>query len=308
MQNFDMGYKFIIYSSSYSDKNGGSMVLHQLCDLLRKEGEVAYIWPMTIPCVRGEGVYASIYKLLLLLIRPFLRKSFIYNASLNTPQARSIDLDGAIVIYPEIVDGNPLCAEHVVRWLLHKPGFHTGKINFGSRDLFFCYQDAFNSLELNPEKNKLTIMVGLYDIYQQRNFGERSGVCYVLSKGIGRAKNCDLSDGVVIDDLSHLEISKIFNECKYCISFDVHTMYSIYASLCGCNSIIVPLPGVSKEEWQPNPIMRYGLAYGKDDLDWATSTRPDMLENIKKIENGNSQAVRHFVAKCKSYFSRRPCS
>ena len=178
--------------------------------------------------------------------------------------------------------------------------------DFGSKDLFFCYQDAFNSIELNPENNRLTIMVGLYDLYQQRNFGRRTGVCYVLSKGIDRAKNYDLSDGVVIDNLSHVEIAKIFNECECCISFDLHTMYSIYASLCGCDSIIVPEPGLSKEEWQPTPVMRYGLAYGKDDVEWAKSTRVDMLKNIKKIENENSKAVRCFSAKCKAYFGNGP--
>jgi hypothetical protein len=300
-----MGHKFIIYAPSYSDKNGGSMVLHQLCNLLRQAGESAYIWPLTVPYVRGEGVLRSIYKCLLLLIRLFLGKRFKYCSSLDTPQASLDDLDGAIVIYPEIVDGNPLCAEYVVRWLLHKPGFHTGKANFGSEDLFFCFQDAFNSLNLNPSENKLTIIVGLYDVYKQLNFGSRSGVCYVLRKGVGRAKNHDLSDGVVIDNLSHLKIASIFNECEYCISYDMHTMYSIYASLCGCKSIIVPEPGVSKEEWQPNLVMRFGLAYGKDDLDWALDTRLGMLENIKKIENENVHSVQCFSAKCKTYFSGR---
>ena len=45
------------------------------------------------------------------------------------------DLSDLIVIYPEIVFGNPLGAKNVVRWFLHNPGFFSGKIYYGQNTL-----------------------------------------------------------------------------------------------------------------------------------------------------------------------------
>jgi hypothetical protein len=145
--------------------------------------------------------------------------------------------------------------ENVVRWLLHKPGFHKGTIGFGPNDRFFFAQPAFNDPKLNPDESNLLKMVVLRDdMYRQTNFGPRRGTCYFLRKGKGRPIVHDLTDSQCVDGLSHEQLVEVFNRVEMCISYDPYTVYSYYAALCGCVSVIVPLEGISKEEWYPGPV------------------------------------------------------
>ena len=94
--------KFIIYAPPFDENSGGNVLLHRLCDLLNKEGESAYIRLWDMPQPNNSGIYGSF----------------------NTPLAKISDLsDNTIVVYPEVVSGNPLMAKNVVRWLLYHPGF-----------------------------------------------------------------------------------------------------------------------------------------------------------------------------------------
>jgi hypothetical protein len=217
---------------------------------------------------------------------------------LHTPEARYRDLYGAIVIYPEVVSGNPLGSKRVVRWLLHRPGFHSGKIDYGEDDLFFYYQSAFNDPKYNKDSDNVLRTVWVRnDIYTQKNHSSRSKTCYTLRKSKERDILHDLTDWVLIDGLSHEEISKIFNECKYFISYDLYTMYSVYAAMCGCISIVVPIDGLSKEAWIPEPERRYGIAYGEDDIEFAIRTRNLLLEQLDRQEATNLETVKLFIEK-----------
>ena len=199
---------------------------------------------------------------------------------------------------PEWVGGR-----HVVRWLLHRPGFHTGVIDYGPDDLFFAYQPVFNdSAVTRGQSNVLTITYVLDRIYRQVNFGARSGSCTILRKGKGRPMVHDLAGSIVVDDLSHEEIARVFNAVEVCWSYDLYTMYAVYAALCGCKVITVPEPGVPKEVWQPVPELRYGIAYGADDLAEAERTRPLLAAYFQGKQAENAARVREFADHSRRYF------
>ncbi len=209
----------------------------------------------------------------------------------------------AIVVYPEVTSGNPLQSTRVVRWFLNKPGRLTGEISYGNGELYFYYQPAFDDPELNPHPdNSLFVLTVMEDVYRQTNFGERKGTCYILRKGRHRVSEPAALDGVVIDGKGHEEIARIFNESECCISYDPYTMYSTYASMAGCRSIVVPEPGVSKAQWQPVEELTYGIAYGVDDVAFAERTRPLMLSHLEKSEADNLRLVAVFAEKCERFF------
>ena len=222
----------------------------------------------------------------------------------DTPIAKYSDLKDAVVVYAEIVNGNPLLSKRVVRWLLHKPGFHTGEVDYGSDELVFYYQKAFaDDIHDIGDDRMLKITMILDDVYKNQNLPNRSGTCYIVRKGNKRADLPDLQGELVIDGLSHEEISTIFNQVEYCVSYDPYTMYSRYAALCGYKSIIVPEKGISKTQWRPNESLRYGLAYGFDDLQYAEDTKDLLVKSLEDEKDNEKQMVRNIISICCKHFA-----
>lgn len=297
-----MASRFIVFADSFNENNGGVIALHRLCDLLNRDGHKALLWPLRKPLRDPERPIASI-RAFFRFYRRAWRRPFKTCPLFDTPIATPTDLPGAIVVYPEIVSGNPLRAQHVVRWLLHRPGFHKGAYAYGLNDRYFFYQKAFDVPELNPDGDNLLKVVYLRDdIYRQTNFGERRGSCYILRKGKGRTLVHDLHGSVLVDKFSHTQMAAICNRVQTCISYDSYTMYSHFAALCGCDSVIVPEKGVGKEAWYPDPADRYGLAYGFDEIEAARATRPLLLAQLKAQESAANQSIAAFIAKCAAYF------
>jgi hypothetical protein len=233
----------------------------------------------------------------------FRKFKFAVNPSFDTPLAKKSDIRDSIVVYPEIVHGNPLRARKVVRWLLHKPGFHFGQVKFGPNDLFFYYHETFNDPPF-PKATKLMILnlEENFKIFKQTNFGPRKGCCYILRKGKKRVADPAALDGPVIDTLSHKEKARIFNECEYCYSYDPNTMLLNLASLCGCKAVVVPEPGIDIDAWMPDETYRNGIAYGKNDVERAIQTRDKMIAKLKSIEAESFDSVRAFVNTATTYF------
>lgn len=298
-----MGRPFVIYSGGFDENVGGLIALHRLCDVLNRQGRVAYMWPFSRPIFDIKHPIHGFAKEIKYRFR-LRRKPYSAHPGFLTPIAPSQEvIRDAIVVYPEIVEGNPLGGSRVVRWLLHKPGYHTGKAVFGEGDLFFFFQKAFDDplYNKNPDNLLQTFFVR-DDVYRQTNFGVRDGVAYILRKGKDRLIVHDVNNSILVDGKTHAEAAEIFNRVRVCISYDLYTMYSMYAALCGCDSVVVPIDGVSKEEWIPEPSGRYGLAYGFGDLEAARSTAPLLLPHLKQQEFQVNSTVSEFVAKCGAYF------
>lgn len=296
--------KFIIYASRYTVDSGGTIVLHMLCHILNTLGYSAYMWPVYKPVFNKQHPVKS-FLLFFKYIRKSIHRKYSTNPSWNTPQASYSDLnDEPIVIYSEIVDGNPLGVKNIIRWLLHKPGFHNKSVKFTTEELIFGFGEKF-STEQYPitQTNTLLLFYIMKDIYKQTNFKERAGSCHMIRKGKNK-KLVHKSGSLLVDGMTHEELAKIFNEKKFFISYDPYTYYSIYAALCGCISIVIPDENTSKEEWHPKLEDTYGLAYGLDDIDYATRTRPLLLEYIKQQEKENIISVENFVIQCENYFTK----
>ena len=138
-----MRKKFLIMAPPYSENDGGGIVLHKLCDELNRLGCDAYLIPMGVNFEFDFNHFSkSILKIAGGLSRYF--KKLTLNPIFKTPvmalaDVKKLNLDDWLVVYPETVFGNPVQARHVVRWFLHHPGFHTGKIFFGTNELY-CQQ------------------------------------------------------------------------------------------------------------------------------------------------------------------------
>lgn len=280
---------YIIYAPAYNPDNGGAIVLHKLCHTLNMLGEKAYFWPTK---KKKTGLRSA------LRIKPYATcKDF------NTPIASNKHLDNSIVLYPEITTGNPLGGKNVVRWLLHRPGFHSGVIDYGDNDLFFLFDDSCDDPKINKTPGNILTLFTLNPAYKDNQTSKRSGSCYMMRKGEGRPLVHDMENSIKIDGLSHSEIAKIFNERRIFYCYDELTMYSQFAALCGCISVVIPHTYQNREEWtQLHPISKYGIAYGMNDIEHSINTRHLVRQYFEKKEQESIQAVKAFIQKTYQHF------
>lgn len=311
-----MKYKYIIYAPPYDENGGGAIALHRLCHLINECGGEAYLHPF-VPSFEVHhhnaaeiGLYAkAIYDASNLAN---YRINDTFRTPVLRPQESSAPGDDCIVVYPEIAFGNPLRAKNVVRWLLHNPGHHTGKIYFGSGEIYYRYADYFTGEFSFPGSEMadmiLRVQYSPFELYQARPeeaLRERAGTAYCIRKGKGRAMAHDTGNSVLIDGKSHKDIATIFKSVKQFISYDPQTYYSYLAVIAGCESVVVPPDDTSKEQWKPSVEDRYGLAYGFDDMEFALATRHLALQRQVALDNDSQQSVREFISDIESRLRER---
>jgi len=303
-----MQKKYIIYAPSYNPKSGGCIVLHKLCSELIELGYDAYIHPKKEYIFTGKkrfSITRNIRKIYCNLM-PFKLNPNMHTRLFNK-KMNCYD-ENHIVIYSEHIDGNPLNAKNVVRWLLHKPGHLTGRIHFGPRELYYKYQlGLVSEFTLTGSKTSdliLNIVHMPTDIYNEKNTTvKREGTAYLLRKGKNKEITHDLNNSILIDGKSHEEIAKIFKKVKTFISYDEYTAYSRFAVLSGCESIVIPDGDKTKEEWRPIKELRIGIKYGFDDEDFNLEEQKlRMREYLKKQQLQNKKNIELFVQESQEYF------
>lgn len=288
---------FIVYTFPWDENIGGVIFMHNLVHELNRMGECAFLYNA-----------ASIYKQrrrdeILNWFRP---KKMVTNPLLATPIANSRDISvESIVVYPELVRGNPLNAGNVVRWLLYRPGL-LHPFQFGPQEMFFRAGPMSDLPELTGGAPDLYIWK-VNPVYRNENRPGRKGVCYMLRKGRDKARipETENADAICIDGLSHAETNEIFNRCDTFYSYDEATMYSQFAAICGCTSVVVPGMFTSRKEWSSqHPNGRFGIAYGTHpaELDHARTTRHLLLDDMRHKEEESLETVRSFVELTKNRF------
>jgi len=307
-----MATRFLIVSPPYDERVGGSIVLHKLCSILNGLGYESYLHP-----------YHKRYRL---NTKYFARKWFRdmkvryrhwkgdygryeVNPAFDTPVLHVLDdslLKEFVVIYPETVFGNPLNAQRVVRWFLHNPGFHTGTINYGINELYFKTRPGIEEFRSSGSVVSNIILKVFHCPLEDYNLNDvhsdRKGTAYCLRKGKHKPIQHDLNGSILIDGKSNSEIAAIFKQVKTFISYDTYTAYSRFAVLCGCQSIVIPDQGVTKEQWHPNPADRYGLAYGFSNIESASETAHLVKEHILSKERKSIENVKDAVIEINGFF------
>jgi hypothetical protein len=158
--------RFLICSPPYCEDSSGVRALYRLCHLLNCAGYEAAIYP-----IDGCSGPLSPWK---------------------TPIVAESALSGtAVVIYPEIVSGNPLGAKRVVRWVLNYPGFIGGNPFFERDELVMVWdRKMLNRVsssvrcQLSPAHVLQVPVVDPSFIYPDRSV-VKDVDCYFIYKGRG---------------------------------------------------------------------------------------------------------------------------
>jgi hypothetical protein len=294
--------KFIFYTPHYDDNSGGLIAIYKLAHMLNENGQTAKIWHWTrlhkneVRMINGK------------VSKDFFIPTNVSQIDVNCPypviEANEKDIQDSIVVYPEIIEGNPLGAKKVVRWLLNKPGAISGTSSYGFGDLIFYYAEHFLPKGfIADESFRLKITDMKTNIYKDNHEGRRQGVYVMVRKCWDMSLTYHPDNAIQVDGKSHAELAKIFSSAQMFISYDLHTAYSVFASLCGCDSVVVPRPGMSKEQWKvgKDKLDIDGIAYGYEDIERARQTRPAMIARVQQGQMTNLQEMNNFLKTCGQY-------
>ena len=296
--------RFVVWAPGFSESNGGAILLHLLCRRLNEAGETALLWPAERPPLwPNPGLMRG------------ARRAFRYRRSggdeaystgpFPNRLASADDIEGSIIVYPEMVAGNPIGGDRVVRWFLHRPGFHSGVVDYGPNELYFYVVEPFNDPSINPDSDNRLTLQWTNEVYRDEGRPGRQGSCYLMRHGSGRPLSHDLADSVSIEHLSHAGKAEEFNRRERFYSYDPYTFYLWYAAICGCIPIVVPEPGVPIETWKEKKEDRYGIAYGEEDIPRAVATRGLLLAKLRERRQTEDEMVAAFIAKCKHWYRSR---
>jgi hypothetical protein len=302
---------FIVFAPSYDENSGGIVVLHKLCHLINQLGYDAFLFPESQQFVFDKKSFFSKLWLFFKFELKSLLSGYKLNPSFNTPlfAKKNVSFDESyVVLYSELVLGNPLVAKNVVRWLLHQPGFHTGQVMYNTGELIFKFNSAIKDFDYPrslTSKHELKVIHYPLNHYNTEGvFENRKGTAYCLRKGRGKIIQHDLKDSILIDDLSHAEVAAVFKKVKTFISYDTLTAYSLFAVLCGCESVVIPDQGVGELDWYPNEKDRYGIAYGLGNILAAAATTHLVKSQVEIEERKSKNNVSIAIAQVESYFNK----
>lgn len=226
--------------------------------------------------------------------------------------------DDTVVIYPEVVTGNPLFAHKVARWVLFFPGVNGGEKVYDSAEFVFTYSPDFventiyksvplvriidtlidNFFELNQSRGSdyLLIKKGSVDIDKRRKL--------FLDPEEERLFKLESADDIINQSRGISEYNLKLNRARFFISYDLHSYHSILAALAGCKSIVIPDIGVSEESFFASfPEAKIaGVSYGFQDLNAAPIRQKAFRLEKEQIEANNIQFTSSLTLMLEDFF------
>ena len=300
---------FVVGAYDISESCGGCTVLHRLCDRLN----VYYAEYRETPlCYLYNLANSS---------KPLLTRN-----GYKTPVLPSwMDAKNAIVIYPEVVTGNPLGSRHVVNWMLYFPGMNVDHTRlpgpsasvYNSSNLIACWASSYCA---DFDTNKYTVKplrvvdyeLDYFDNLPSSPIKRQGTITYE-----GKSKYFSPAAGMIICNSSRTvrgtplsysvakrERIELFSRSSYFYSYDPATFRTVEAAMSGCVSVVDPVPNITKNEWIQSlgEEARYGIAYGMDDLPHAQRTVAKAKPYIEQLARKQTYVVRDFVRDCLVFF------
>lgn len=206
--------------------------------------------------------------------------------------------DNTVLIYPEIVCGNPLGAKHIVRWLLNSPGAVGGDGVYADSDLIFKYANYFNAPDENKVSGELRAFDLQLDFWQDLGYS-RSGSCYLVRKGANKMLDKHSPDSTCIDNYPSNEyLREVFNQKQTFICYDSECFIATQAALCGCDVIVIPKNGISAQEWKSKfPYFQMGIKYGLEDVLQPTEKK-QLRAHMESLEKESLELTKNFIRIC----------
>lgn len=258
-------HPYYIVAPRWTYGSAGVRALHLLCHALNRSGWRAFL--IQYPFQGSSHPWTN---------------SELFTPVLDKQQARR-DLEQGltpIVLYPEVVPGNPLKAPVVARWVLNFPGLLGGDSTYDKDELCFGYCRELAAAAGNPGQVLHMPTVDTRIFYPSDDQPERHGGCFCASKYkvVHNGVLDPITDGCfeitrqLPDSLTPKEVASLLRRSEVFYAYE-NTALVTEAVLCGCPAVFIPNPYLTKMIGQEE-LGTDGIAWGTDPaaLDLARAT------------------------------------
>ena len=223
-----------------------------------------------------------------------------------------------IVIYPEVVKGNPLLAHKVARWVLFFPGVNGGDQIYDSTEFVFTYSPEFveNTIYQSAPLVRIidTLIDNFFELDQPRttdyllikkgSFDRENRTKLYLEPEKKRLFNLKSADEIINESHGVSDFNLKLNRARFFISYDHHTYHSVLAALAGCKSVVIPEIEKSEEAFFAGfPEAKIaGVSYGFKDITSEPINQEAFRLEKERIEANNLQFAANLTSNLASFF------
>ena len=274
--------KFLICAPPYNDKSGGIVVLHELQKEMTDLGYDAHL-AIFVPHTETQTRYYG-------------------------PAYMEDILENGIVVYPEVITGNPLGAKRVVRYFLNKEGFASGnKVEAGENDFIMTFSRIYR-----PDAHAVLTKEATNPAFNT------DGSEYVLDRTIdctyiGKGKlygDCRVVEGTT--EITRTwpetkqELADLLKKTRFLFMYDTMTAMITDSLRCGAIPVILMFKPFSEEEIDtnyfgkvPRATVQNGNVFIPNDFD---QTRANYLGKIDYVATQHSKILGEVIEQIKRHF------
>lgn len=244
---------FLIWAPRFNHRSAGVRALYRLCHHLNEAGYRSAV--VTKPGKAGSGW--------------------------NTPEHAG-PVGKAIVVYPEIVSGNPLGAKRVVRWVMNTPGLLGGETRYAADEEVFVYdpqklEAVSRAIDrpLGPERVMWVSVVDPAHIYPDASVPKTIDVTFT-NKGRALAERFPppVPDTQRLEDLAPNQkaLGRTLRRTRTVYSYDHYSNLLREAHISGCDIRVIDETGRWHDPrgcdcalniiWEPGIEQVYAVRFG----------------------------------------------
>lgn len=220
--------QFLLVAPGYNHRSAGIRALYRLCHHLNRSGYPSAVIPIPGHSIENYSPW------------------FVY--------AFQGEIDNEIVLYPEIVSGNPYKAKRVVRWVMNEPGLLGGEKQYSDDEVVFVYDpqkiDIVNTAIKNPIGIDRVLWVGVVDpdiIYPDSKI-EKDIDCSFCHKGHAISLQFPLDPSLGVQRIEELtpdaaSLGDLLRRTRRLYSYDHYSNLLREAAICGCEVRVIDAEG-----------------------------------------------------------------
>ncbi|MBB5506700.1 glycosyltransferase [Paraburkholderia atlantica] len=272
---------YYVYAPDFTLASGGIRAMHYLCHALNLAGEEAYVTTDKVS--------------------PGLRTPTLTLKEVERHRAENRE---PIIVYPEVVSGNPANARHVVRYLLNVPGFlHQKGYTWGADDLIYAHGSCV--VPAGMEADLLQLPLINTSIYNRDGVDdtERSGSLVFINRYLGRGGQLSpITEGCTeisfrVVRRTPEQLAALYRSAEFLYTYEPSTA-CFEAMLCGCPVVYLP-NNVMLDMPPPSYLTDVGSAWGNS---------PEQIEHarrtIDRVPEVYEQVNQSFLRELEAFIDR----